>query len=162
MTSENTPCFRVITRSPVNGGFLVACVFRPGKGSTVAYLEQTLSEMITNALTAVDQHRSHLLHPALSISSTLKAFVALHLKAHNAAAPAHVRERSAARLLRFLEECAIADKIRGSAPRGSAVAAARLSPRLPDVVQLGEQYDKLKSEPKPYLLERYLRPDAVK
>lgn len=128
----------------------------------MAYLEQTLAEMITNALTAVDQHRSQLLHPALSISNTLKAFVALHMKANNAAAPTHIRERSVARLQRFLEECAIADKLRGSAARGSAVSAARLSPRLPDIAQLGEQYDKLRSEPKPVLLERFLRPDAVK
>lgn len=135
--------------------------FRPGKSATVAYLEQTLSEMITNALTAVDGHRTMLLHPNLSISGSLKAFVALHLKAHNASSPPHIRERAERRLSQFLEECSIADKIRSSAPRGSAVSAARLSPRLPDVSQLGEQFDKLRSEPKQYLLERFLRPDPV-
>jgi hypothetical protein len=135
--------------------------FRPGKSATVAYLEQTLSEMITNALTAVDGHRTKLLHPNLSISGSLKAFVALHLKAHNASSPPHIRERAERRLSQFLEECSIADKIRSSAPRGSAVSAARLSPRLPDVSQLGEQFDKLRSEPKQYLLERFLRPDPV-
>lgn len=137
-------------------------VCRRGSSGSIAYLEQTLSEMIIKALTAVEEHRSSLTHPALSIEGSCKAFVALYLKANNAAAEPHARQRAEARLKQFLEECTVSEKLRTAAARGSAVKAARQSPRVSsEVRQLGEQFDKLRSEPKPLLMRRYLRPEPV-
>ncbi len=118
--------------------------------------------MIVKALTAVEQYRSFLVHPALTVEGSCLAFVALYLKANNGAAEARVRQRAEDRLKQFLDECALSEKLRSVAVRGSAVAAARQSPRASEEIsQLGEQFDKLRTEPKQMLLRRYLRPTPV-
>jgi len=129
--------------------------------SSISYLEQSLSEMIVKALTGVDQYRATLVHPALSVANSCKAFVALHLKANNASAAPHVRERAAAKLQLFLDECAITEKIRAGAARGSAVSAARKSPRISETAALGQQFDKIRKEPKAYMVGKFLRPEPV-
>lgn len=65
------------------------------------------------------------------------------------------------RLQQFLDECSLAEKIKGVASQGSGARAARLSPRITEAAALGEQFDKLKQEPKQLLATRFLRPDPV-
>ncbi len=122
-----------------------------------AYLEQSLSQIIVSALTALDQYRGFLKHPALDIPDSARAFFSLYLKAHNSASEPHVRERQAVALSTFLDECGIADRIR-QAPRGSGAMAARLSPRFVDVGVLGTRFDKLSTESRDDLFSRLFRP----
>jgi hypothetical protein len=124
------------------------------------YLQQALSDLVVKAMTALEDHRGTLRHPSLSLQDSAKAFVSLFLKAHNPASEDHVRARQAQRLTDFLGECAVAQHI-ASAPRGSAVHAARRSPRfseLEDLKLLGQRYDSLASEPREQLVERLFRP----
>lgn len=152
--------FRVsCTVRPDLYGMVVFQPYRPN--TTIGYLEQSLSDVIVKALTDLDKHRSSLAHPAMSIPNSAKAFVALYLKANNGSSTAALRQRATERLQQFLDECALSEKIGLTAARGSAVSAARKSPRLPEAAILGEQFDKLRSEPRQVTLRRYLRPDPV-
>lgn len=153
-----------VFRGKLYACFMLFCAAMFGcRESTISgYLEQALSDLITKALSAIDQYRATLLHPALTVEDTSKAFVALYLKAHNPGSTPQLRDRAQKRLNMFLEECSLADKIKRGAAVGSAISAARTSPRLQDVSALGEQFDKLRREPKSLLLGRFLRPDAVK
>jgi hypothetical protein len=121
------------------------------------YLQQALSDLIVKAMTALEAHRGTLKHPGLSLEDSAKAFVSLFLKAHNPASEDHIRQRQAQRLTDFLAECAVAQHI-AAAPRGSAVHAARRSPRFSELKELGQRYDSLATEPREQLVERLFRP----
>jgi adenylate/nucleoside-diphosphate kinase len=125
----------------------------------MAYLEQTLSELLVKAMVELESYRGQLKHPALSIEESAKAFVSLFLKAHNPQSESHIRARQTARLAEFLRECSVAEQI-NAAPRGGGVFAAKRSPRLPQLEELGEQYDKLASESRETLFNRLFRPTA--
>lgn len=121
------------------------------------YLQQVLSDLIVQAMTALEAHRGTLKHPGLTLHDSARAFVSLFLKAHNPRSEVHVRARQSQRLADFLGECAVAQGI-AQAPRGSAVHAARRSPRFTELKELGQRYDALASEPRHQLVERLFRP----
>ena len=118
-----------------------------------------MSDLVVKAMIALEDHRGTLKHPALSLADSAKAFVSLFLKANNPASEPHIRQRQSERLTQFLAECSIAQAI-NAVPRGGGVAAARISPRLPELNKLGAQYDQLSSEPREKLFVRLFRPDV--
>ena len=149
---------RTFSHSCAYCGFCAcAACLRCSADNVSGYLQQALSDLIVKAMTALEAHRGTLKHPGLSLEDSAKAFVSLFLKAHNPASEDHIRQRQAQRLTDFLAECAVAQHI-AAAPRGSAVHAARRSPRFSELKELGQRYDSLATEPREQLVERLFRP----
>jgi hypothetical protein len=155
-----TPHLLPLTRTHALCVHVGTCVCRPG--AAAGYLDLTLSQLVMQALLALEAHRGSLKHPGLSLPDTARAFTALFLTAHNPASEPHIRQRQHARLAAFIAECELAQQI-AAVPRGSGARAVRQSPRRPEldvaaVKQLGRQYDALAREPREALFQRLFRP----
>ncbi len=131
-------------------------------GAAAGYLDLVLSEVVLQAMMALEEHRGTLKHPGLSLADSARAFVSLFLKAHNPASAPHIRQRQNERLADFVVECELAQQI-SAVPRGSGARAVRQSPRLSELdlegmKQLGLQFDALAHEPREALFQRLFRP----
>ena len=123
--------------------------------SLIGYLEQSIGTAITKALKALSDEREALKHPALSVSGSALAFLALSLKAAKPNELPRIAKRQQQRLEQFLAECRLAEEIRAKAPRGSGRAVARASPRQ---MALVEEFDKVSRDTVGTLKKRLLRP----
>ena len=122
------------------------------------YLELELSELLVKAMAALEKYKGTLKHPALSAEGTVQVFVALYLTAHNPNEPESVRTRQARRLQQYVNEATVASRLLSAAPRGSGARAARLSPRNPQIAELGAAYARLSKETLASLRKRFLLP----
>lgn len=104
----------------------------------IGFLEQTLANAVTDAMTAVGKVKPKYPFKNLTVSSC--EYIAIYLKAHNPASKEWVRKSYQKRLDKFLDRCQLISSISRGAKEGSVALSRARGIDAPDGIYVPEEY----------------------
>ena len=139
-----------------------------GLHGVLAVAEQSLSVATQDALLALGNNR--IKFPSLNVAESAAKFIGLYLKSQNPSSKKEVRDRYAAKLQEFINECELATYLKDnqeilntSTPRGSGVRAVRgmsssQKGKVDEYMNKARKFELLCGEKGEQLYERFMNP----